>query len=91
MGEPATRSFGAVDGLFESAADQTVDHVVADAGAMAALEHRQRRLAGTKAGDLGRAAHALQLRLDFLFDFGDRDGQINTALQAGEGFNHRLH
>ncbi len=58
---------------------------------MAALEHGERRLARTEAGDLGGPSHALQLRLDFLFDVGHRDGQINTALQAGEGFNHRLH
>ncbi|MNN98590.1 hypothetical protein D3C81_2180140 [compost metagenome] len=58
---------------------------------MAALEHRQRRLARAETGHLGVAGHALQLRLDFLFDVGHRDGQINTALQAGEGFNHRLH
>ena len=58
---------------------------------MAALEHGERRLAGTEAGNLGGTGHALQLRLDFLFDVGHRDGQINTALEAGEGFNHRLH
>ncbi|MNR33863.1 hypothetical protein D3C85_1515780 [compost metagenome] len=58
---------------------------------MAALEHGERSFTRAEAGDLGGASHALQLRLDFLFDVGHRDGQINTALQAGEGFNHRLH
>ena len=58
---------------------------------MAAFEHGERSFAGTEAGHLGGAGHALELRLDFLFDVGHRNGQINTALQAGEGFNHRLH
>ncbi|GAA5233680.1 hypothetical protein GCM10025795_19440 [Verticiella sediminum] len=31
------------------------------------------------------------MRLDFLFDIRQRDGQFNTALQAGQCFNHRLH
>src|SRR5690606_9188928 len=47
--------------------------------------------AGPEAGHLGGARHALELGLDFLFDVVQRDGQIDAALQAGEGFNHRLH
>lgn len=58
---------------------------------MATLEHSHRRFAGTETRHLGGAGHALELRLDFLFHVGHGNGQINTALQAGEGFNHRLH
>jgi hypothetical protein len=58
---------------------------------MAAFEHGQGRFAGTEAGYLGGTRNALQLRLNFFFDVCQRNGQIDAALQAGEGFNHRLH
>jgi hypothetical protein len=58
---------------------------------MTAFDHGKRSLARPKALNLGGTSDAFELRLDFFFYIGDRNDQINTALQAGQNFNHGLH
>src|SRR5690606_1778983 len=78
------------NGFVKRLAHFGVDDVVADAGAVAALNQGKRRLARTKALNLGRARNTLELRLDFFFDIGNRNDKIDTTLQARQSFNHGL-
>src|SRR5690606_24089250 len=61
---------GLAQHLFQVAADLFVDHVVADARPMAALDDGQRSLPRAKALHLGAARDAFQLGLYFLLDVG---------------------
>src|SRR5690606_19816609 len=90
IGGAGNAQAGVANGLVERPADLGVDDVVADAGAVAALDHGQRRLARTKALNLGGARNTLELRLDFFFDIGNRNDDIDTTLQARQSFNHGL-
>src|SRR5690606_5816214 len=77
--------------LFEAATDFIVNDVVTDAGPMTALDDGKGRVAWPKALNLGATRDPYPLGLYFLLDVGKRNDQINTALKAGQFFNHGLH
>ncbi|MNV57922.1 hypothetical protein D3C71_1502740 [compost metagenome] len=82
---------GFAHGLGESFADLVVQHFVLQRVAITLGHHVHRHLAGTEAVHLDRARNALEARVDFGLDCGQRQAQRDLALELFEGFNSNGH